>query len=321
MSEHQKKPVPRWQAGDWFFRLGIPCYIAAGAVMKLLTGRPLELPLVSLQLDPSPELERWAGIALPVVAAVELALAGAILLGGRWARWLALAVLVAFAAVLIPHVRAAAVSCGCFGTVHANPTLMLITAVGSALLILLLPATGAPPAQCTPRWVGPWVVAAVLLTAGVHAGQLPERLGWRVPTVRMRPDGWVGARLSELPFYPFLESDADVTTAPPFAEGEQTWVLWLRSCPHCHEYFRERWSVPSQRRIVAVEVPPSAAGISSEPHTIECPSCVRMHLKKGTFYFLPRTPVILTVKDGLVTAVDVNPAPVPMETNPSLELP
>lgn len=321
MSGSEYKPVPRWQAGDWFVRLGVPCYIAAGAVMKLFTGRPLELPLVSLQVDPSPELERWAGAALPVLAAVELILAGAIMLGGRWARWLALAVMVAFAAVLIPHVREAAASCGCFGTVRANPTLMLITAIGSALLILLLPTTGTPFAQRTPRWIGVWVTAAVLLTVGVHAGHLPERIGWRVPTVRMRPDGWVGARLSELPFYPFLEPEAGGGAAPPFSEGEQIWVLWLRTCPHCHEYFRERWGVTTQQRIVAVEIPPSASGVSGEPHTIECPSCVRLHLKKGTFYFLPRTPVVLKVNDGLVTAVDVNPAPMPMETNPTLEPP
>jgi hypothetical protein len=198
---------------------------------------------------------------------------------------------------------------------------MLITAIGSALLILLLPTTGTPLAQGTPRWVAVWAAAALLLTTGVHAGQLPERVGWRVPMVRMRPDTWLGLRLAELPFFPYLEHDAGAAKAPPPSEGEQTWVLWLRSCPHCHEYFRERWGVPTQQRIVAVEVPPSADGVSVEPHTIECPSCVRMHLKKGTFYFLPRTPVVLTVKDGVVTVVDVNPAPVPMETNPSLEHP
>jgi hypothetical protein len=299
----------RWQAGDWFFRLAVPCYIAAGALMKLFTSHPLQLPLISLNPNPSPEVERFAGQALPVIAAVELALAGVILLGGRWARWLAVAVMVAFAAVLVPHVRAAATSCGCFGSVHTNPTLMLITACGSALLIVLLPCTGTPPSARSPRVIVPWAVAVALLVGAVHFGQAPEKLGWRVPMMRLVADGWIGKRLNELPFYPMLDPDAGERSLPPFVEGEQTWVLWLRTCPHCHEYFRERWKEPTTRRIVAVEIPRSAGGVSAEPHALECPSCVRLHLRKGVFYFPPATPIVLTVKNGVVESTEINPVP------------
>ncbi len=317
MSESTNKPVPRWQAGDWLFRFGVPLYIAAGAVMKLLTGRPLQLPLVSLQRDPPVEVERWAAIALPVLAAVELAVAAAILLGGRWARWLALAVMLLFAAVLIPHVRAAAASCGCFGAVRASPVLMLITAAGLAMLIVLLPSSGNPVTPRSTRWIVPAALAAALLTAVVQFGQLPERAGLRVPMLRMRPESWQGLRIDQLPFYTFIEADGPQQPLPPFKEADQTWVLWLRSCPHCHEYFRERWSASTGSRIVAVEVPPSSAGISSTPHAIDCPSCVRLHLKKGTYYFIPSTPVVLNVTDGRVTSVEVNPAPAPSTLDPS----
>lgn len=316
MSECTNKPVPRWQAGDWFFRLIIPLYIAAGATMKLLTGRPLQLPLVSLQRDPSAELERWAGVALPLVAGTELAVALTILLGGRWARWLALAVMLLFAAVLVPHVRASALSCGCFGTVQTSPTLMLITAASGALLIVLLPCSGTPVSPRSSRWIIPSVVAAALLTATVHLVQIPERAGWRVPMLRLRPEAWQGLRVEELPFYRFIESDGGQQALPPYPEVDQTWVLWLRSCPHCHEYFREHWGAPVSQRIVAVEVPSSAAGVPDAHHAVDCPSCVRLRLKKGTFYFIPTSPVVLTVTDGRVISVEVNPAPAPSTLNP-----
>lgn len=301
----------RWLAGDWLFRVGVPVYIAFGAVMKLASGRPLQLPIVGLIRDPSAEVERWAGLALPVIGAAELALAGVIFFGGHWARWLALAVMLVFAGVLVPHVRAEAESCGCFGAVSANPTLMLITALCAGALIVLLPCSGAPPieAQRGRRLAVGWCAGAAVLAAVVTVGQVPERLGWRVPMLRLRPDTWAGMKLTELPFYPHLERDSGITVGPGFTESEQTWVLWLRTCPHCHEYFREHWREPTTRRVVAVEIPLSAGGVSAVPHSIDCPSCVRMHLRSGTFYFLPSTPVVLSVRDGIVTGVDVNPAP------------
>lgn len=292
----------------------MPGYIAFGAVMKLFTGQPLQLPLVSLERDPSAELERWAGVALPVIAGVELVVAGVILLGGRWARWLALAVMAVFAAVLVPHVRASAESCGCFGAVTTSPVLMLVTALSMGALILLLPCSGEPlrlpGGGKRGRWLAGWAAVSVALVAVVSIGGVPEKLGWRVPTMRLRPETWVGARLADLPFYPMLEHDGGGAAAT-YPEGEQTWVLYMRTCPHCHEYFRERWGGETDRRVVAVEVPPSARGVRPEPHSIECPSCVRLHLRAGTFYFLPTTPVVLTVRDGLVASVNVNPSSAP----------
>lgn len=299
-------PVAGWKAGDWLLRLGVPGYIASGAIAKLITGRPLELPLISLVREPSAELERLAAVALPLLAAVELAVAWAILFGGRWSRWLGLAVLTAFAAVLIPHVSAGAESCGCFGAAAANPSLMLTTAISGAALLLLLPAAGTPLVTRPWLWTAGGALAAAVLVTSVTLGQLPERLGWRVPMVRLRPDAWVGLRIEQTPFYPLLEAEDGGATS--FSEPEQTWVLWLRTCPHCHEYFHERWSSPTPRRIVAVEIPLSPRGISPEQHSIECPSCVRLHLRAGTFYAPAPTPIVVTVVNGRVTSAQSNPA-------------
>ncbi|MFT3686581.1 MAG: hypothetical protein QM783_16970 [Phycisphaerales bacterium] len=296
----------RWLAGDWFVRVGVAGYIAAGALAKLTTGQPLQLPLISLQTDPSAETERLAAAVFPVICAVELVVAGAILLGGRWSRWLAFAVLVAFAGVLIPHIKAESESCGCFGAAQTSPAFMLTTAIAGAALTLLLPFSGRPVTARPARWTAAWGLAAVVLVAGVWFSHLPEHAGWRTETVRLRPADWVGKSLADTPFYSLLESPSGVAVTYP--EPEQTWVLWLRTCPHCHEYFHERWSEPTDKRIVAVEIPLSAKGIGSEPYAIECPSCVRLHLKAGRLYAPAPTPIIVKVRDGKIVAAESNPS-------------
>lgn len=279
-------------------------------MMKLVTGRPLQLPLISLQRDPSEQLERFAGVALPVLSGIELVIAITIFFAGRWSRWLALLVMLAFAAVLVPHIRADSVSCGCFGSVQSSPKLMLITSLCAAALIVLLPCAGTPPMRSGPRLTAIGSVASIVIVAVCTLTGLPEQAGWRVPTMRLRPETWVGRPLADLPFYQRLEADSGTNAPTVFGEERQTWVLWLRTCPHCHEYFRDRWNAPTDQRIVAVEIPPSSRGVSTEQHSLDCPSCIRLHLKAGVFYFLPSTPVVLTVEKGVVKAADVNPSAV-----------
>lgn len=293
------------QPGDWLVRLAVPLYIAFGAVAKLTTGQPLQLPLISLRPDPSAAAERAAAAALPLLCAAELLVAGVIAFGPRWSRWLAITVLSVFAAVLVLHVRAQAESCGCFGAVAASPALMLTIAVSGVLLIALLPFSGRPIVRRPGRWLVRWTAASLAAVVVVSLAQLPERAGWRVPVVRLRPAEWVGLPLQDAPFYPLLEGLS--TPAPPFAEAEQTWVLWLRTCPHCHEYFHERWSTPTDRRIVAVEIPLSARGIGDEPHPIDCPSCVRLHLRAGRLYAPSATPIIVIVRNGRIVDARANP--------------
>jgi hypothetical protein len=171
---------------------------------------------------------------------------------------------------------------------------------------LLLPFSGHPLSTSPAKWTAVWTASAAVLVAGVTFAHLPERLGWRTEMVRLRPSDWVGLPIEQTPFFSLLESP---NSGPKtFSEPEQTWVLWLRTCPHCHEYFHERWSEPTDKRVVAVEIPLSARGIGSEPHSIECPSCVRLHLRAGRLYAPAPTPIIVTVRNGRIVAAESNPS-------------
>lgn len=309
MTIDHDKPVPRYQAGDWLFRLLVPAYIAFGAVMKLTTGRPIELPIIRLQANPGAQIERLAETIFPIVCALELVLAAFIVLGPRWSRWVALCVMIVFAGVLYPHLAANAASCGCFGVVQTSPKLLFITACSLAALILLLPATGEPLVRHHWKWTLVAALAASVVVSVVHVGRVPERLGWRAPVSRLVPANWVGMRVSDLPFFSSLEPQPGESRTWPFPEQEQTWVLWQRTCPHCHAYFAENWSEQTQARVVAVERPLSSRGFPADPAVLECPSCVRLRLKPGTFYWLDSTPIVITVRAGVVESVIVNPSP------------
>jgi hypothetical protein len=298
----QNKPIPRWQAGDWLFRLAVPLCIAAGAVLKLLTSRPEHLPGFNLVPELSPGMERLAGVLLPLVVLVELTLAALIAFHRGFGRRLAIGLLALFCLVLSAQIAGNAASCGCFGAFHTDPTMMLITDAVGIGLILLLPAAPQRHTLRNARWgaIAGTTLSAAFFVAVITGFSIPERQGWRIPIEKMHPEQWVGQPLAETTVGRFVEGGL-----PTYPEREQTWVLWIRTCPFCHELFRTTYGQPTTERVIALEVPLGARGVSSTPHEIECPSCVRLSLRAGRFYILPETPVVLRVVDGVVRRVEI----------------
>lgn len=301
------KPVPRWQAGDWLFRLLIPIYIAGGALLKLFTANPMQLPLFNTIIEPTGEQERLASWMLPTIVCIELICAAVIAFHRGLARWLAAGVLAVFAAVLILQLRSKATSCGCFGAIETDPTMMLISSCVGIGLIFLLPCRKIALGLCNGRWM--WIilsaVVAIMLTLVVSTLNLPEKLGTRLTIVRFRPAEWRGMRWNETTIAGAVDGPLN------WPEREKTVMLWMRRCPHCHELFRTRFGTPDAERVVAIEIPASARGYPAAKPETECMSCDFRTLKVGRFYILPETPVVLRVVDGVVVSVNINAAEIP----------
>jgi ribosomal protein L34 len=295
------EPVPRPLAGDRLVRFGIPLWIAGGALLKFFTGRPDELPALMSRLPVD-----QSALFLVVIAA-ELVIAAMIALHRGLARPLALAVLSVFMVVLVTQWATGSATCGCLGAAKI-PTWVMIIIDGVLLAgVLLLPRRrGVPPA--TPARMYVLTAVSVVLIAGVFGGfhlgaarLFRDHRAWLV----LEPASWVGREFARTQLAGFMPMDAAGQAYSPrsFPEDDQIWVLYRRTCPHCHALFRERYATVSGRRIIAVDL--SAPPGQDEPagESVECPECVRMYASAGRDV-VARVPIVIRVRAGIIVSVE-----------------
>lgn len=310
------------RAGDLVTRIALPVFLALGALAKLFTGSPYDLPQLlsegwsTLRTRP-PTWAESAFTPLRVFAAVvvlELILAAVIALHRRASRPTAIAVLAVLLTVGLHQSWSGAGACGCFGRL-AVPAWLTLT-LNAVLLagVLLLPRRPAPVTPLpTARWAALFAaaLAASVLTAGVVRYRLATPAGAAGLPAWIDPGlvGGVGSRWDDLPVARYL----DVSPAS-FPEDEQHWVFYRTSCPICHDVFADRFSgrpaadgtVREPGRVIAVETPlprHARANDAGTPEAIDCDSCVHAALPEGPTWMVP-VPLVVKVERGIITQVE-----------------
>lgn len=127
----------RWKIGIVLTRIVVPCWVLAGVIFKLAEATPTNLPPTILQVGLK-GLGMDAHWLLATLLALELFAVAVMFFLSRWARPMAVFMLVAFCLILLAEVfQGNVTSCGCFGTLPIPPWVMLIID-GSLLAGVLL---------------------------------------------------------------------------------------------------------------------------------------------------------------------------------------
>lgn len=312
----------RWRAGDWLVRAVLPLYLGGGALMKLFTGTPADLP-GPVKVHAPGLLGVHADAVFFMVISAELCLALLLALHRGLARPLAVLTLLVFAGVLVQQWASGADACGCFGSVKVPTWVMLLVDVTLLMMVVLLPFrrlarradTAGRDSFDIPlrRWcvLGGGCLACVvavflagprLLSARVVSGPActpVEELAGR--PVLIDPREWIGLLLRDTPLACYLEEGWSSRVVTDM----QLWVLYDHACPHCHALFANRFAGErslQEGQVVAVDMNSAVVPDDLRPR---CPSCVRVDPRPGVRLVTPGTPMILTVRLGRVVAVEL----------------
>jgi hypothetical protein len=270
-------------------------WVAAGALFKLLSGSPNDLPPMVREafLDPVTTFRLAIGLELCIVlTAVFRPRLG----------WIPLALLfVVFDLVLVPLVAEGASSCGCFGSrVPITPVTMM--AIDTALLLAML-VTRPWSAFAGRRWspmpllplfalaaASPWYFFRTAsgeieprprvpqvetsgvgtearetssTTGGTKPGPLAAATSARIDFHNFVPESWVGRDVFELDLARFL----DVEQFPPDCEV----VFYRQTCDHCREHLEALSLVPPEPETprVLVRVPDPGDTPENEVTTVK----------------------------------------------------
>jgi hypothetical protein len=169
--------TPRQIAGAVVVRIVVPLWLGAGAFMKLQSMNPKLLPPPVLSV-----VERAAGAigqpvtdvydpALRLIITAEIALALMMVLAPKVSRFIAVAVLTLFCAILASVLMKGSASCGCFGAGGPPPWVILIVDGALLLAALALPFP-------TRRYS--WSASAGVATAAVVLG---GAVAWTAPGI------------------------------------------------------------------------------------------------------------------------------------------
>jgi len=252
----------RWNAR---LALLLACaWVAAGALFKLFTGSPSDLPATIREfplLKPEWTFKLAIGIELSIVI---LALAR------PRVGWLLLAALyVVFDLLLWQILRAGEASCGCFGSkVPLKPAHML--AIDSVLLVSLLASRvwsafekrPLRPLPLLPLFAlviaAPWykfrdtrVVQVVDQETGAVETQVVQG-DW----YSFEPSKWEGALLADTDLAGFLSGGQDQVWSIPAPAHV---ILYRNSCDHCRQHFEGLLADPVvDRPLVLIRIPDDA---------------------------------------------------------------
>ena len=301
-------------------RVLVPAWLVTGALFKLLENSPANLP------EPVIKMAGALGLDLAFVlhysVAVELVVAGVIVLLPRLARKAAIALLGFFAVILVWETVTGAATCGCFGSVTVPPWVTLLIDGSLFLAVLFLAPRGKtfdPPTPARTAAALLWTLAVFALAFGLTVSGGPAapaaaeasggdpaapRPPAAVPEYYLPEyDGWIGKRWDQ------LDIAAWVADPPAFLRsGTAFVVLYRKDCEHCHQLLSTYFPGDPPYPTLLVAVPEKngfpANGVLPNP----CTGCVVRELPKGCDWFF-QTPVVIRFEDGRVTCVaEENPA-------------
>jgi hypothetical protein len=282
------------------------------AIRWRVVSRALGLVLVTaavLKLV-TPTTEAEAMERRPIVAAIsefELAIGLWLLLGVGGVRtwWVAVATFVALASVAVGRGVSGAGSCGCFGSVHADPR---VVAGFDGLAIVALVACyrsahTAPPRQLSrARWLG--IAAMAVPVAGVGAWTTWRGLGGQdggdgLPVGNgvtiLEPQNWTGKRF---PLEPYIDIGGRVNS------GRIIVLLYRQDCDHCQRAIPRYRTLaeqgkgqPNALRVALVEMPPYAA---RSPDSVMSTSTVLIGRLSDSREWFASTPVAVLLVEGRV---------------------
>lgn len=292
-------------------RAVIPAWLAIGAVLKLVDGSPSHLPAVLIKLCGAIGLD--LGFVLELSIAVELIVAGVMILLPAVARTAGIAMLGFFLPVLVGDLVLGASSCGCFGAVEVPPWVTLVTDVFFLFGLIVL-ARGVTALEWTPQLrTNRVLVAGVWSLASVAAAFAPSVSGGRIDpgagTVEVvevgtsRPSQgyylpdyatWTGRRFRDLDLASWIDPlPQDLDT------GNQYILFYRKDCEHCHELMEIYFANGDQLPTTAVAVPERTGFPTVGVQPFVCAGCRKAELPAGVDWFL-QTPVLVRLANGVV---------------------
>lgn len=307
--DNSQTSVLRAAAAVFIARVAVPLWLGAGAVLKLLDGSPSNLPAAMV---------KWLGgsgldltFVLEFTIAVELVVAGVMVLVPGLARLVGIAMLASFVPVLVGDVAMGASSCGCFGAVQVPPWVTLTTDLFFLLSLVFL-ARGVESLKMTrslPTWrvvaAGIWSVTSVAVAFGLTGPPAAASNGaeTEVKSTVSGPSGgyylpdyatWIGRPFSDLEIASWINGLPD-----DLNEGQQYVMFYRVDCEHCHElmevYFAGELPLPT----TAVAVPERAGFPETGALPFVCGACRLAELPAGVDWFL-QTPVLVRLNGGVV---------------------
>ncbi len=304
-------------------RVLVPLWLVTGAVFKFLENSPANLPEPVIKLAGTLGLD--LGFVLHYSVAVELVVAGVIVLLPRLARKAAIALLGFFAVILVWETVTGAATCGCFGSVTVPPWVTLLIDGSLFLAVIFLAPRGRefdPPTPARTALALLWTLGVFAVVfglrlptadgvAGAEVGTAvsgsadsvapPPASGYYLPEY----DDWIGKRWEELDIARWIHDVPGFVTS---REGTAFVILYRKDCEHCHELLATHFAGDPPYPTLLVAVPEKdgfpANGILPNP----CTGCTVRELPKGCDWFF-QTPVVIRLEDGVVTCVaEENPA-------------
>lgn len=313
-------------------------WIGFGAFKKATEFNPLLLPppiMTALQwvvdntsLDAAAFFE-WT---LRAVIGAEVFIALSILLS-NWGRRIAMATLGLFCLILVIAMvqaglkdglsAALAGSCGCFGKSGLPASVML--AIDGALLGALGFVVKAPFQRRAPLWV-PIVIGAIVGIAtpkpeveGGGGGETqpadvqpadPNAISGPWPATPAKYEKNYFPKWAEWIGKPFRAQKIALAIERPvpadLERGDWLVVFSRPDCDHCQALYREHFATPRKDRVLKVSILDTTGTTLAMP----CEGCVTTSLYRvkagqgGTSpNYLVQTPVIVRLRDGIVTAV------------------
>jgi len=309
----------RWRIGlGWIvLRVLVPLWLVTGAAFKFLENSPANLPEPVIKMAGALGLD--LGFVLHYSVAVELVVAGVILLLPRLARKATIALLGFFAVILVWETVTGAATCGCFGSVTVPPWVTLLVDGSLLVAVVLLAPRGRefdPPTPARTAVALLWTLAVFAVAFGVRlpaqgvaadpapepsvAGASTSGVVAPVPSYYLPEyDGWIGKRWEELEIAQWVR---DVPGFLRSADGTAFVFLYRKDCEHCHDLLSRYFPGDPPFPTLLVAVPEKEGfpreGVLPNP----CTGCVVRELPKGCDWFF-QTPVVIRFENGVVTCV------------------
>ena len=318
-------------------RIVVPLWILTGALFKLneLDWKLLPPPVrstcefIGSGLGQDPDL--WLGFSMRFLIGTELLLVGLMFASTRLARPLAAATLTLFIVILITVLAQGYDSekglqsliggdCGCFGSSGPPASVMLlIDAFLLGCVLFFKPKVGGQHgpgylagAFALSAFIG-YTVAFVVpertienttqSVAGENEQAAPlDANGWVLPPASLKSnyyprfETWKGARLQDQEVAQLLPRPIPMD----LDQGDRLVVFYRGDCDHCQEVFLTYFSDP--------ELPIPTLAVDVMDYAPEgllefyCEDCATTELPSGPSYLI-QTPVILRMKDGVITCV------------------